>query len=204
MNNTFAITIGREFGSEGCEIGSLLAQKLNVPYYDRDLVLLSAKETGLDIGEIEKLDEHLLEKELNFFNKLGYGTSSNYLLDQVIEAQTRVIRDLATKESCVIAGRCGDFILKEYKYLFNIFIFAPMDYRIKHIMEMYEVPEKSAERMIKQIDRQRHNYYKYVTGRNRGDRTGKHILIDSSVLGVEGTVNLLYDMAIKGFPFAVC
>ena len=200
--NTYAITIGREFGSNGCEIGQLLAQQLNVPYYDREVIELSSKQSGLAVEEIENAETVMQKKEIYFLTKLGYGSSSSCLADQVIDAQAKVIRDLATKESCIIAGRCADYVLKEYKYLLNIFTFAPMQYKVKHIMESYGISEKSAERMIRNIDRQRHNYYKYVTGRNRGDRTGKHLLIDTSLLSTEDTVAVLYEIVIRKFPFA--
>ncbi len=198
--NTYAITIGREFGSNGCEIGQLLSKKLHIPYYDREVIELAAKESGLDLNEIENLENIMKKKEIYFLTKLGYSNNASLMAEQVIQAQSKIIRDLATKESCIIAGRCADYVLKEYKYLVNIYIFAPLEYKIKHIMETYELDHKAAENMIKQIERQRDNYYKYITGHSRGDHRTKHIMIDSSLLGTEETVELLYQTVIKHFP----
>lgn len=197
---TYVITIGREFGSSGCEIGEKLAEKLNIPYYDREILEKAAQNTGIQISEAENAEQNIYEREKNIFKKLGY--SDQYSNQKLITSQTEVIRNIATKESCIIAGRCADYILKEYKYLMSVFVYSPLETRIQHIMDTYQLPRKSVENMISEIDRQRHYYYKYVTGHNWGDRAYHQIMVDSSFLGVDATVNLLYNMAIQKFPFA--
>lgn len=198
---TYVITIGREFGSSGCEIGQRLAEKLNIRYYDREILELAAKDMGVSVPDAADVEKTIYQREKNIFTKLGY--NSQYLAsNQLIDAQAQIIRQIATDESCIIMGRCADYILKEFKYHMAVYIYAPMQVRNLHIQSTYGLDHDAAERMITEIDRQRHYYYKYVTGTNRGDRHNRDIVINSDFLGIDGTVDILYDMAVKKFPFA--
>lgn len=183
----YAITIGREFGCGAREIGQRIASELGFKFYDRDLIDLVAQKAGIHADIIKENDEKVVKTIKEFL----YGSSTNFYSENAIQAQAEVIREIANKDSCVLFGRCSDYFLREYPNTFNIFLFAPLEYRIKHIAEDYELDEKSAEKMIKKIDKQRHNYYKYVTGKNRGDRYGKNLMIDVSYFGKEGTVDLV-------------
>lgn len=183
----YAITISREFGCGAREIGRKIAAQMGVKFYDKDLIDEAARKAGVHVDVIKESDE----KAKKFFKEFSYGSSTTFYTEKAIDAQAEVIRETADKESCVLFGRCADYFLREYQNCINIFLYAPIEERIKHISRDYELDMKSAEKMVKKIDRQRHNYYKYVTGRNRGDREGKHLMIDVSYYGIDGTVELV-------------
>jgi cytidylate kinase len=188
----YIITISREFGCNAREIGRTLASRLGVPFYDKDLVDLAAEKAGVHIDVIKESDEVMNKKQSRLFSEFGYGSSTTFYSEKAISAQASVIREIADRqESCIMFGRCSDYILREYPNVLNFFFYAPLKERVKHIAKTYELTEKNADKMIKRIDKQRHNYYKYVTGRNRGDRTGKHVMLDVSTYGIEGSVELI-------------
>jgi len=194
MTKRYIITISREFGCNAREIGRALASRLGVPFYDKDLIDMAAQKAGVNRDVIKESDEIINSKQNRLFAEFGYGSTTSFHSEKAIKAQAAVIHELADKkESCIMFGRCTDYILREYPNVLNIFLYAPIEKKIKHIAKTYELSEKNAEKMIKRIDNQRHNYYKYVTGRNRGDRQGKHIMIDVSNFGVTGSVELLYE-----------
>ncbi len=196
----YIITISREFGCNAREIARRLASKLGIPFYDKDLVDLAAEKANLNRNIIEESDEVINMKQSRLFSEFGYGSSSSFYSEKAIAAQAAVIREIADKETCIFFGRCSDYILREYSNVFNIFLYAPIEERIKHIAESYELTDKDAEKLVKRIDVQRHNYYKYVTGKDRGDRHCKHLMIDVSNFGMESSVNLLYDATKHLFP----
>lgn len=183
----YVITISREFGCAGREIGQGISSKLGLKFYDKNLIDLVAQKAGIHVDIIKENDE----KAVRTLKEFLYGSSTSFYSEKAIRAQAEVIREVADKNSCVLFGRCSDYFLREYPNTFNIFLYAPLEYRIKHIAKDYELDEKAAEKMIKKIDKQRHNYYKYVTGKNRGDRDGKNLMIDVSYFGVQGTVDLV-------------
>ena len=195
--NKCIITISREFGCGAREIARGLASKTNVPFYDKDLVDLTAQRAGVHVDTIKDADEVIHKKQSNLFSEFSYGSTTAFYSEKTINAQAMVIRDIANKnETCILFGRCSDYILREYSNVLNFFLYAPIDARIKHIAKTYDIYSRDAEKMIKRVDKQRHNYYKYVTGKNRGDRNGKNVMIDVDAYGVEGTIQLMYD-AIK-------
>lgn len=183
----YVITISREFGCAARDIGHGIAAQLGLKFYDKDMIDLVAQKAGIHVDIIKENDEKVTRTLKEFL----YGSSTNFYSEKAIQAQAEVIREIADKETCVLFGRCSDYFLREYSNCFNIFLYAPIDYRIKHIAEAYGLDEKAAEKMVKKVDKQRHNYYKYVTGKNRGDRDGKNIMVDVSYFGVDGTVDLI-------------
>ena len=183
----YVITISREFGCAGREIGQGISSKLGLKFYDKNLIDLVAQKVGIHSDIIKEADE----KAGSFFNEFIYGSSTSFYSEKAIQAQAEVIREVADKESCVLFGRCSDYFLREYPNTFNVFLYAPLENRIKHIAKNYELDQKAAEKMVKKVDKQRHNYYKYVTGKNRGDRDGKNLMIDVSYFGIQGTVDLV-------------
>ena len=199
----FVVTIGREFGSSGKEIGRELAWQLGVECYDRSMVEKAAEEAGIPQEEVAMADETVSSSANRMFTASGISLGMIMQADTAIAAQNRVIRQLAEKSSCVIIGRCADYVLLDYENCFNIFIYAPYEVRRRRIMDLYGFSAKQAERSVKRIDRQRHNYYKYVTGSNRGDRHGKQLMIDSSMLGQQGTADLLYEIVCKRFDLEI-
>ncbi len=195
----YVITIGREFGSSGKEIGRELAWKLGIECYDRNIIEETAENEGVPAGELALADEIAYS---GVSKRFAGGSSSLGLPAQAnatIAVQSRVIRQLAEKGPCVIIGRCADYVLRDQESGLHIFIYAPYEVRLKRIMDLYGFSAKQAERSVKRIDRQRHDYYKYVTGSNRGDRHGKHLMIDSSLFGLQGTADLFYEIACRRF-----
>lgn len=187
----YIITISREFGCNAREIGRNLASRLGIPFYDKALVDLTAQKAGINIDIVKESDE-VLNKQNRLFSEFVYGSSNSFYSEKAISAQAEVIREIANKnETCIMFGRCSDYILREYPNVINLFFYAPLEKRIEHIAKYYDLTEKNAEKMIKRIDNQRHNYYEYVTGKSRGDRSGKHVMFDVSAYGVDGSVDLI-------------
>ncbi len=190
----YIITISREFGCNAREIARNLASRLGIPFYDKDLVDLAAEKAGVNVSVIKESDEVMNNKQNRLFDEFGYGSSTTFFSEKAISAQAAVIREIADRnESCIMFGRCADYFLREYPNVVSVFFYAPMDKRIQHIAATYGLSAKNAEKLVKKIDKQRHNYYKYVTGKNRGDRHGKHVMLDVSYYGLDATVDMLYE-----------
>lgn len=187
----FVVTIGCEYGSGGPEIGKMIAESLGIEYYDRDLVDRVVDKLGVDRELVEKADTGDTVK-YEFDTRLGPRYAN--LTNRVIYTQFEVIRKLADKSSCVIIGRCSDYILKERKDCLNIFIYAPEAKRITHIMESQGIYRDEAEEIVRYNDSMLHARYKYMTGTYRGDRNMRHMMIDSSVLGLEKTAKYIMQL----------
>lgn len=196
----FVITIGREYGSGGCEIARRLSKLLNVEYYDKYFVDGVAIKKGVTSSAIALLDENIEKKTIKDFDTHGLdGTPPKVSAKEVFAIQKSYIKELAEKESCIIVGRCGDYVLRDRDDVFNLFIYSPYEYRIRHIIERENCTAQEASEKIARINRRRHNFYKYVTGSVRGDRQLRNMLIDSSFLGIEETANLIADIVKKKF-----
>jgi cytidylate kinase len=182
------ITVGCEYGSGGPEIGKAIAQNFGIEYYDRDLVDRVVEKIGVERELVEKADEGNQVKH-SFDTKFGPRYAN--LTNVVIQNQFDVIEKLAEESSCVIIGRCADYILKERSDVLNIFIYAPREIRVKTVMEKQNVSRQEADEMVKYYDELHHARYKYMTRTYRGDRTNRDILIDSSMLGWDKTVKFL-------------
>ena len=193
----FVVAIGRELGAQGCDIAEKLAEKLGVKLYDRQLVEEAAKKLEMDEHTVQKADE-VSAKDIEGL-KTTYGIGNFYLSTQVLDAQADIIERVAQNESCIIMGRCADYILKDRDDCLKIYIYAPFDVRTKHIAEKYDMSMFSAKRLVRQMDEKRDTYYKYVTGNRRGEHDGKDAMFDSSIMGVDGTVDMLLEMINKKF-----
>ena len=192
----YVVTISREFGCGAREIAIKLASELGIRLYDKELVDMAARLAGVNSDIIKGSDEVMESKSIGgLLKSFGYGSTSAFYSENAIDAQAQVIKDIANKseESCILFGRCADYILREHPHIINFFLYAPMEYRTEHIAESYDLSNREAAKLIKRVDRQRHNYYKYVTGTNRGDRNGKQMLIDVESFGVEGSVKMMKD-----------
>ena len=183
------ITIGCEFGSGGPEIGKMLADRFEIEYYDRDLVDKVVEKTGVDRELVEKADTSLKKVKYRFDTKFGPRYAN--LTNTMIAIQFEVIQNFADKSSCVIIGRCSDYVLKDRDDCLRIFIYAPEDVRIENIKKEHGISEKEAKAMMKYHDEALHSRYKYVTGTYRGDRHNRQLLIDSSLLGWEETADYI-------------
>lgn len=185
------ITIGCEYGSGGPEIGKAIADALGIEYYNRDLVDKVVEQIGVDRKLVEKADSGDSVK-YQFETKLGPRYAN--LTNRVISTQFEVIKKLAQKSSCVLIGRCSDYILKDRDDCLNIFIYAPEQVRVKTVMEQQGVSKKKAVELVKADDEAMHARYQLMTGTNRGDRHNRDILIDSSILGWDKTVRYLLQL----------
>ena len=190
------ITISREYGSGGRAIGERLAKELGVPFYDKELIFMAAKESGLCENILKNFDEkprsllYSIAMDSYMFALPGTGAGDS-LEQQVYLATFNTIRHIADQGPCVIIGRCSDYILKGQDDVVNVFVYAPTEVRIKTIMEKMNLSERHAAEVIRDYDNALHRRYKYITGTYRGDRHNRHLLVDSSVLGWEKTAKFI-------------
>ena len=190
MEGQMIITIGRNFGSNGRKIGERLAEELGVSFYDRNLIEMAAKESGLDWKVVGNADEKLIGHFLKF--NLGLDGIQENTNDQIYRAQAEVIRSIVKKEeSCVIVGRGADYVLRNHPEVLKVFIFAPLEYRIETVMKRYDFSGEEAEKVVRHMDKTRRNYYEYFSDGNWDQKEGKDLLIDSSEFGIRGTVDLI-------------
>lgn len=176
------VTISRMHGSKGKYIGELVAKKLDVPYYYKELTAIAAEESGLDKEFVSKLNQ-----SNNVLHDLYLTTAP---VKYAIEAQEKVIKKIASSGSCVIVGRAADYVLRNNKKVVRVFIYAPEEYRIKSVMEMYKDKKDEAKKNIKKSDKNRASYYKLISGQTFGDVVNYDLCIDSSI-GEENTANLI-------------
>lgn len=195
----FVITIGREFGSGGLDIGRMLSEKLNVKCYDKELLSMAAKESGLCKEIFENHDEKptnsfLYSLVMDTYSVSGY-TSAPFLdmplNHKVFLAQFEAIKNLAEKESCIIVGRCADYALAEHPNCLNVFIHADMEFRINHIMETYGLSREKAKDTIHKTDKKRASYYNYYSSKKWGDARSYNLALDSSQLGLQGCCEMI-------------
>lgn len=200
MNN-FIITIGRQFGSGGREIGERLAKKFDIPCYDKELLARAAKESGFCEEMIRNHDERptnsfLYNLVMDTYS-MGYSSGTSYvdmpMGQKVFLAQFDAIKQLAKEGSCVVVGRCADYALAEFPNCLNFFIYADLDDRVKTIMLRYGISEAKAKDMIAKKDKQRASYYNYYSNKKWGVASSYHLSIDSGKLGIDETVDLLYN-----------
>ncbi len=184
------ITIAREHGTQGKKIGELVAKELGIPYYYKEMTALATKESGLDQAYIKKVnsnDGEEIAQEL-------YLTTSP--AKYAIEAQDEIVREIASRGSCVIVGRAADYVLREHKDLLRVFIYAPKDFRVKNIMAMYHDDEKSAKKNLERADKNRAEYYNLISGQKWGDSHNYDLCIDAS-LGKEKVAEIISSIARK-------
>ncbi len=188
------ICISREYASGGREIGKHLAKKLGIPFYDRTIVEQAAVESGLS-------PEFIAQEEQRFHNSVLFNLSMGShavtpagatLSDRVFAAQRDVILGAAKQGGCVIVGRCADYILRNHPNLFTVFISADMEYRKQRAVEQYGCSPEKIDKIIRNMDKQRARHYHFYTDRTWGDRSLYNIMLNSSKLGADLCVELLY------------
>ena len=192
------ITIGRQFGSGGKEIGERLAKELGIPFYDRELLTRAAKESGFCEEMIQNHDERPTNSFLYnlVMDTYSFGYNSAAMVDMPISqkvflAQFDAIRKIADEGPCVIVGRCADYALSEYDNCLNIFIHGNQKCKIERIMRKYELNDQKAKEMMIKKDKQRQSYYNYYSSKKWGRADSYDLTINSSVLGIEGSVKLI-------------
>ena len=197
MYDNTVITIGREFGSGGHEIGMKLAERLGVKCYDKELLQLAAKNSGL----CEELFASQDEKPTNSFlyslvmDTYSLGYSNSYvdmpINHKVFLAQFDTIKKLAENESCVIVGRCADYALEDDPNCVSVFIKAPMTDRVERIKKIYNITDSKASDLIQKTDKKRASYYNYYSSKKWGEARSYDLCLDSSDLGIEGAISLI-------------
>ena len=188
MDKKFVITIGRQYGSGGRFIAKKLAEKLNVAYYDSELLLKASEASGLSKNIMESYDEKVDGIFSGIFPSTYIPEAS--LGSRVFIAQFETIKKIAADHSCVIVGRCADYVLRDYENVLNVFITAPMDECIKRSIEYYGLEEKKAEESIRKMNTKRANYYNFYTDKKWGSANSYDLCINSTI-GVEETVDVI-------------
>ncbi len=194
------ITISRQYGSGGREIGEMLANKLGIPFYDREVITRAAKESGFSETVFENVEKKATSSLL-YSIAMGMGAYGSHdigfthlsLDDQVYLAQSNVIRKMAQEGPCVIVGRCADYILRDYKDVIHVYIWADLAFRKERAVTRYNLQEEKAEENIIKIDKRRANYYNYHANDKWGRAENYHLSIRSDYVGIEKSVELIAD-----------
>lgn len=202
MKRHFIVNVGRQLGSGGRIIGSRIAKDFDIKFYDKELLDLAAQESGFDKKFFEHNDEH------KGFLKALYGTFApifgcnapyaNQLSDEsLFKFQSDAIRKAAAQGSCVFVGRCADYILRDMDNCVNVFITADMSDRIKRVCSRNNITEKEAERLCLNGDEKRASYYNYYSAKTWGCADSYDLCINSSILGIDETTDLIEDFIMK-------
>ncbi len=198
MDKKYVITIARGYGSGGRTIGKMLSEELGIPYYDRDLLRFASDDSGINEELFAKADEKL-KKSLLF--KIARNIYKGELIppdsddfvsnDNLFNYQAKIIKELAETETCIIIGRCADFILKDHPNVVRLFVHAPLEDCINTLKEMTGKPEKELEKQILAIDKHRAEYYNYYTGREWENAKHYDLCLNSSKLGFDKCVEIV-------------
>lgn len=198
------ITIGRQFGSGGRDVGERIAEYFNIPFYDKELVEMAAQKSNISKEALKEVDEHATN---SFLYSLASG---NYSLrginapiyyempinDKLFIAQAEVIKEIAKKGSCVIVGRCADYVLEnENVELLNVFIYGSVDYRAKRVMEAQGITQAKARDKVLKTDKQRRTYYDYYTSKDWGVMSNYDICVNTEKLSISGASDLIIGSA---------
>ena len=195
----FVINVGRQLGSGGREISAELAHRLDISYFDKELLSVAAEESGMCKEFFEKADEqasHPISGGLfgiRFpFSTLSTSSTMNYLSnDALFQLQSDAIRKLADEKSCLFIGRCADYVLRDNPRCVNIFISASLSVRIERVSRREGISTNKAEEMINQVEKRRAEYYNYYSNKRWGAAESYHFCIDSSVLGITKTTDFI-------------
>ena len=184
----FVVTITREFGSLGRPIAKRLSELLGVEFYDRDIVEAAARRMNLPVSVISKTEE----KKSGFFQMMfPLGTENVEKQKSLFECQSQIIQDLAGKESCIIVGRCSDYVLEDEPNAIHVYIYAPYADRLANCVGTLGMSKTDAKKMIAEVDRARVAYHRHFAGYLPDDPEHKHVIINSALLEVEGTAQAL-------------
>ncbi len=202
MKGNLVISIGRQCGSGGKVIGQMVADKLGIKCYDKELLTRAAKESGLCEELFETHDEKptisfLYSLVMDTYS-LGYTTSAYMdmpINHKIFLAQFDTIKKLAEEESCVIVGRCADYALAENPNMVSVFITSDDDHRMERLSKLYNVTPAKAKDIMVKTDKKRSSYYNYYSSKKWGDSRSYDFCINSSVLGVEGTADMIIKLA---------
>lgn len=201
---SLVITIGRQFGSGGRDVGERIAEYFNIPFYDKELVEMAAQKSNLSHEALKEVDEHATNSFLyslasGNYSMRGINAPIYYEMpinDKLFIAQAEVIKEIAKKGSCVIVGRCADYVLEEENVdLVNAFIYGSVDYRAKRVMEALELSQSKARDRVVKTDKQRRTYYDYYTSKNWGVMSNYDICVNAEKFGIDGAANIIINLA---------
>lgn len=182
------ITISREFGSGGRTIGKKVAEKLNIPCYDSELIEKIALESGFSEEYVKEIEENSRGRFLSLFSNRAYAPNNE---DIIWKIQCKVILDLAEKGPCVIVGRCADYVLREKADFLKVFIHADKKFRAERIVNVYGETDVSVEQRIKEKDKRRAAYHRFYTDKKWGDARNYDVALDSGVIGLDKCVEIV-------------
>lgn len=185
----FTLTITRQFGSLGRSIAKELSEQLGVKFYDRDIVEEVSKRLDMPVSDVSSQEEQAKHRFKPRMFPLG--TDDEYIQDMIFDVQKDIIRGLAGQSSCILVGRCSDYLLESRKNNINIFIYAPHEKRLENCVNILEMSREEAEHMIQSVDKARNAYHKKYAGYLPDDPRHKKLMIDSSLLGVKGTAAMI-------------
>lgn len=194
----YVITIARGYGSGGRTIGKMLSEQLGIPYYDRDLLKLASDDSGINEQLFAKADEKLKKSLLYKIARNVYKgeiippDSDDFVSnDNLFNYQAKIIKELANSESCIIIGRCADYVLKEHDNAVRVFVHAPLEDCITNVRELTDKSDKDIEKLIASTDKRRSDYYRYYTGRDWQDAKNYDLCLNSSHLGFQKCVDIV-------------
>lgn len=202
MKHQWVITIGRQYCSGGAATGQAVARALGIAYYDKDIVDEAADLAGIDANTAWKHDEKPVDYLSLASSFMPYSFNNYYAGDpnlmmptgmKVAAAQTRVIEQVASRESCVIIGRCADFILRNREHVFSVFLHADPEKRVERAMRLYGLDAANARKLIRQTDKIRASYYNGHTQQTWGDPANHHMVLDVGRFGIENAAKVIVD-----------
>lgn len=192
------VTVGRQYGSGGREIGQKIADHYGIPFYDNELITRAAKESGFAEETFAKAEDkatnsllYSLAMGINVYGNQDFGFTGLSLDDRIFLAQSDVIRKVAEEGPCVIVGRCADYVLKERENIVNLFVKASMSFRLERVVKEYGEEEKKAADIILKNDKRRANYYSYHVGEKWTDLNNYDLVIRSDFAGIEQSVKCI-------------
>lgn len=193
-DNKIIINVGRQFGSGGRQVALAMSRMLGIPVYDSELIAKAAEDSGFSKALFQKSDENRSIFSISSFFSTGkYGIADNYVGDnELFKIQSTVIRDIAENGSAIFLGRCSDYILRDMNCL-DVFITAPMEIRCQRVAEREQIPVNQAESIVIKKDRTRETYYNYFTFGQWGTASNYDLCIDSSILGIDGTAEMIIE-----------
>ncbi|MDY3619472.1 cytidylate kinase-like family protein [Agathobaculum sp.] len=198
MSEKFIITIARQYGSGGKTIGQMLARRLGIPCYNREIITMASEDSGINavLFSDERLKPDLLSRLRSRYQSRGgkpvspeEGGFTNE--DNLFEYQAKIIRQLADEGPCVMIGRCADFVLRERKDVARVFVHAPDDFCLQEALKVDSLPEREVKKKIAEVDAYRAAYYRRYTGQEWKDARNYDLSLNSAVLGFEGTVEAI-------------
>ncbi len=185
------ITLGRQYGSGGKEIGEKLAKDLGIPFYDKELLTQAAEKSGMCREMFEIHDEKPASSFLYSLVAGSYAGDNTPINNKLFLAQFETIKDLAEKGSCVILGRCADYALEKNPYVINVFIHGKLEKRVQRAIKVYNLDEKKAEEIVIKTDKKRASYYNFYSGKKWGSVGSYDLCINSSLSGIDGAVEVI-------------